>query len=1193
MNRSRLYHYLSFAGLGLAVPLLLHAQNEDEDDTVTLSPFTIEEGDSVGYQATNTLAGSRLKTPLRDVGSAIQVITTELFEDTGSTSMEEILPYALSTEVGGVSGNFSGGPGDNHNGRFEQDDQRLSPQSNQRVRGLASASLTRDFFLTDIPFESYNTDRIAISRGANSLLFGIGSPGGIINNSTKRASVDGEDHGEISIRFGERSSHRESFDVHKVLIEDRLAIRVMGLNKDTQFKQRPSYEIDQRVTASLEAVLLKNDGVDWLGRTTARFNYERGSIDGTPSNVVPPTDGFSSFFEVPDIVKLQSVPGVIVPGFYPGGLGAAGDGATEGSRFHPEFGVTHWRPKQTFDSRLGLSRGVVPMIAEVGFHRTKVKFDYDSKSPIPWGNHNGQPFYASHGQGEGATGYVDEFGEPSPNGTHALGIDGLPYPVISNTWNYIESGSFFMGNRNDQSIPNFTTPVITNQDVWDNENRMIQGLTNFRNQDFTAETFVLEQPLLNGEAGLEFVWDRQTFNQEASIPFSEEETIGDSGNGDVVIDLNEYLMNGTPNPNVGRPLMKTDEYPGSLFREVDRENTRFTGFVNVDFEKIGDGNWLKWLGRHTITGLLNKQTIDTFNHDTEARLHANTIALGDSDYLNQGSAGQRDADFRPVYEVYLGPDVRGFSNPSEVKLNMINIVPPAVNDAYEMLLWNRNERMFETNTVFVDDIIVSGNRRKNEVETEVISVQSRWLDDHLVGLIGWRDDTSTTWENINSTEGNALGIPQDIGGPGTVSPRNPDFFRISENSASDNGDTVTWSLVGHIPEAWLGENFGVSLHVSESENFEVSPTRRDAFGDVLSPPIGTTEEYGVTFNLMQNKVIARLNWFETAAANAFAGASTGFGYFGWGVSNPLTRWYESQQEYGNTPEGFRTAVQRSIDQLGPQAGDFDNPNFQSFRDVYDEILSWIPPVIQSNRNVSFNESTGEIIDDGNPGETPTQDFVTEGFELDLTANITDNWRLFLNVAQSESVVSNIAPSHIEVTKQFAANISSSPIASWADTPTRSEGQTFASRFNALIVAPLGKEAAREGQLVQELREWRANLVTSYSFTEGVLAGFTAGGAVRWQDNNAIGYPNLFNADGEIIPDLANPFLGPDQINGDVFISYRRPIFDNKIDWKIQINHRNAFGDNDPIPVVINPDGRVAVVRNSPPREVFVTNTFSF
>ncbi|QXD25884.1 hypothetical protein F7C95_08365 [Opitutia bacterium ISCC 51] len=109
MNRKLFRIPSLFVGILLTVPLFAFAQNEDEDDTVTLSPFTIEEGDSVGHQATNTLAGSRLKTPLRDVGSAIQVITSQLFEDTGATTMEEILPYALNIESNGALGNFADG----------------------------------------------------------------------------------------------------------------------------------------------------------------------------------------------------------------------------------------------------------------------------------------------------------------------------------------------------------------------------------------------------------------------------------------------------------------------------------------------------------------------------------------------------------------------------------------------------------------------------------------------------------------------------------------------------------------------------------------------------------------------------------------------------------------------------------------------------------------------------------------------------------------------------------------------------------------------------------------------------------------------------------------------------------------------------------------------------------------------------
>mgnify|MGYP003318396487 CR=1 FL=1 len=72
---------------------------------------------------------------------------------------------------------------------------------------------------------------------------------------------------------------------------------------------------------------------------------------------------------------------------------------------------------------------------------------------------------------------------------------------------------------------------------------------------------------------------------------------------------------------------------------------------------------------------------------------------------------------------------------------------------------------------------------------------------------------------------------------------------------------------------------------------------------------------------------------------------------------------------------------------------------------------------------------------------------------------------------------------------------------------------------------------------------------------------------------------------------AEPVL-PTELNFDVWFSYRRQLND-KMDWKVQLNVRNAFGDDDYIPVLANPDGQVAVFRNPNPKEFFLTNTFSF
>ena len=134
--------------------------------------------------------------------------------------------------------------------------------------------------------------------------------------------------------------------------------------------------------------------------------------------------------------------------------------------------------------------------------------------------------------------------------------------------------------------------------------------------------------------------------------------------------------------------------------------------------------------------------------------------------------------------------------------------------------------------------------------------------------------------------------------------------------------------------------------------------------------------------------------------------------------------------------------------------------------------------------------------------------------------------------------------------------------------------------------------AKDGTVSQELREWRVNLINNYTFKDGILKNFSVGGAARWQDEIAVGYPTIVEDNGAILPVIERPYFGPSELNFDIWFSYRRPLT-QRIDWKAQLNIRNAFGDDDYIPVFANPDGQLASFRNPNPKQIFLTNTFSF
>ncbi|MBL9186347.1 MAG: TonB-dependent receptor [Opitutaceae bacterium] len=186
------------------------------DATVTLSPFEVRTEKDTGYTATSTLAGSRLNTSLRDTPAAISVFTKEFLDDIGAINVTEALEYGLngSRDTTDYTGNVA--------------------SSNDLVfqlRGFTGASLGRNYFAWSLSSDSYNIERLDFARGPNSILFGIGGPGGIINTSTKRALI-GSKTNEVRVRAGSWDDYRGTLDFGRTLVPGKLAARLNLLWQD-------------------------------------------------------------------------------------------------------------------------------------------------------------------------------------------------------------------------------------------------------------------------------------------------------------------------------------------------------------------------------------------------------------------------------------------------------------------------------------------------------------------------------------------------------------------------------------------------------------------------------------------------------------------------------------------------------------------------------------------------------------------------------------------------------------------------------------------------------------------------------------------------------------------------------------------------------------------------------------------------
>jgi len=292
----RPFRWRSLAYTIAAAPAFLFAQESDSDsssDVYMLSPFEVSSDSDQGYRATQSLAGGRINSKIEDLGTSIQAVTKEFLEDVSATGTEELLVYTTNTETAGPNGNFTG---TDSSGVQNDGSIRANPAGANRIRGLAAPTRTRGFFESDIPVDTYIAGRMDIQRGANSFLFGLGSPGGIINYDISQAQFS--NFGEIGFRLSTEEnknnfSHRLHFNVNRELVEDRFAVRVAGLEEHHEYLQRPAEKDTTRFYAAMNWRLFEGS------ETFLKVNIEDGEIDAVPPSALGPLENLSTFLNNP------------------------------------------------------------------------------------------------------------------------------------------------------------------------------------------------------------------------------------------------------------------------------------------------------------------------------------------------------------------------------------------------------------------------------------------------------------------------------------------------------------------------------------------------------------------------------------------------------------------------------------------------------------------------------------------------------------------------------------------------------------------------------------------------------------------------------------------------------------------------------------------------------------------------------
>lgn len=1103
---------------------------EKEKETIVLSPFVVNSEQERGYQATSTLAGTRLNTRVKDLGAAISIYTKDFLADIGATNAGELLVFATGMEVAGAGGNYSAAAADVNSSQVEGNAPRENPQQS-RTRGLASPNFTRNFFTTDIAFDSYNTDSVTVNRGPNAVLFGVGSPAGVVENTLLLPKLQ-RNSSKVETRYGNNDSTRVAVDFNRVLVKDKVAFRLAALHQDERYNQRPAFEERKRVYGALTLQPTKT--------TVLRANFESGNTNANrPITVLPYNSISQAWYD-------------------------AGRPSWDWS-FYDDPARNPSAAAQNSVSFRG------PFIGQQQIFSQIVSVYPDANSTAP-----AYSFPASTPTTGGTAADSVRAGTFNPLVNRDTAQDSI---FFSSTWNVFSIPAFYWtganvlpGQQSGQAPAGIKMQGFTNYDAFDYKNRMLDE-TSRQADAFHSFNVALEQRAWRDRVGIELAYDTQRYDRLSKNSF-----FSFSNGNHIHVDTNVTLPTGERNPNLGRPFATYGQNPWYYFN-TDRETWRATGYLRYDFKDLSQ-TWGRWLGRHTMTGLYEENAVETIFYQTRVATDGPAARLINPNISTFGR--------RPAMVVYLGPSIIGNSNPltlNPIQIPTIQAGPVGTAKYFVRAAGTTDAGRFEDSPLSLVELNGGGTVSRQIIKSQAAVLQSYWLKNHLVTVAGWRrDDAYFARNNIGF-----VANPNDLNDPGKVHwgfndlnfPRTPPRLAAKE--------TKSYSAVLRWPEKLVRLPAGtdISLFYNKSENFTPLGGRVDSYNREMASPQGKTKEFGINFFAFHDNLNIRLNRFETSVTGQ---TSTPFPYVV-ATQNAVVLQASLWATEANRNPANVALMDAAIAKLFSRLPD----NYASFYQytvsgVAPNISTSLTALAGKSDTVDFTAKGTEIDVIFNPtrnwrilANVAKQETVQSNSFPNFKEFVTrmlPAWNDSVNGVRLRDIPRNGYPSGTGPSNPPA---SEQRFGDWLDTEVLVPYAT--------LLATEGSASAEQRKWRANLV---ANYTFSKGgFLGDKLAGWSIGGSVRWQDKLGIGYPTTRNANGSVNIDIQHPFYAPAETNVDARIGYTRRLWNKRVEWRAQLNVSNLFSDDKPIAIGVQPWGEYATARIAPERRWYLTNTFSF
>ncbi|HEX2855454.1 MAG TPA: TonB-dependent receptor plug domain-containing protein [Opitutaceae bacterium] len=961
------------------------------------------------------------------------------------------------------------------------DDISANPHGATRMRGLTSANVATNGFSTTLPFDTYNVDQVEISRGPNSSIFGLGNSGGGVNIVGSKANTN-RDITSFGTRGDSYGGYRANFDINRSVAKDKFGVRVLGVYEEKGFEREPSADTTRRLQAAMTLRPFKN--------TTLRGSFESYRNFNSRPNSTTPRDMFADWIA---------------------------------------NGRPTWDPStQTVNFRSGAS-SIGPITTGTGGNEGTL-LPY-SLTPTDTGFTGRPSWYIDNGA-------VQLYMINRMPGTTATATGPQD---IAGTGRLLQNGTFYT--KFAATYPLFNTKGITDKSVYDYSSINLAA-PNFSTVKGETSSLELDQYLLRTQRhtlALQAAWLYER-TQTASRAFL---GYNDGGRMQTFIDINEKLLDGTPNPYFLRPYLGGSE---PAFRKARNNNENYRGTLGYELNLTREQNWVRHLGLHRITGYAEYREIFGGSLGYKDTISSNEPWMTATLLGNRNNASSR------AYPRYFVGDANGTN---------IDYAPSRIAAPTNLTLryFNGATGQWLNEPVDYTEYYYANRLNKRLLSTTGGTWQAFFWDGRIVPTFGARRDFNRT------RDGNSA-INPTLATNGFYD-QTPMYSFGQNDWVGRHGNTTNAGIVIR-PLRWIG------LTYSQSNSFSPGSLAYDVYGKPLSDPRGKTKDYGFTLGLFRDRD-------------------------GSPRLNIIAKQYETL-DIGRGSSELNTIVQRAIrlDADGNTTG--GDPDLEGF--LIQEIQKRTPTATTAEIDAEVVKLMG--VDpsyiDGHRGRVHGDgaDSYSRGKEVEIAYNPTPFWTLKGTIVQAKSFNSTVSPALQEYIE--------SRVGTWRTIKSPFDGSAYWNGtyrvgnltpegwYNQNLIAPTKLAVALQGKPKSQTREWRVNMVTNFKvggITENRwLKNLDVGGGIRWEDKASIGFFGKTDPDGIIRElDPNRPIWEKSRAYYDFMAGYSFRLLNNRVKTRIQLNVKNVFEKGRLQPIAVNPDGSPWAFRIIDPRQIFLSATF--